>query len=394
MSNVDRKTSDKQPLVFWVLSGVKAGDTAQMVALADALPWDYEIKRFVYRKYELLTNRLLGITLAGIDSRRSSSLEPPWPDLVITAGRRNEPVARWIKQQAEAAHIVHVGRPWAPLRCFDLVVTTPQYFVPCRDNVVEIGLPLHGVTATSLSMWKRQWKGCFEHLPRPFWVVLLGGDSGPFVFTKKKMLRLAGSVRENIRREGGSLLVTNSPRTPPEAYRGFLSGMDVPSYVYHWRKDDPDNPYKGYLAHADRLVATGESMSMLAEANATGAPLFIFDLSDCPQPFAADTEDCKPWWRLPHNFRYRPVVHRLLMSIGPPRMRRDITNIQRQLVASGRASWVGQPAPSLTISQPLNDLARIVKRVVGMFGQAEELSRQFATSNPEREASDPFRHSN
>ncbi|MFZ0467325.1 MAG: ELM1/GtrOC1 family putative glycosyltransferase, partial [Thiogranum sp.] len=71
----------------WVLTGHKAGDNAQVIALAEALGWPYVVKRFRYRGWELLTNRLLGATLAGIDRDASSDLAPPWPDLVITAGR-------------------------------------------------------------------------------------------------------------------------------------------------------------------------------------------------------------------------------------------------------------------------------------------------------------------
>ena len=36
--------------------------------------------------------------------RRSSPLEPPWPDLVIAAGRRTAPVARWIARAVARAH--------------------------------------------------------------------------------------------------------------------------------------------------------------------------------------------------------------------------------------------------------------------------------------------------
>ena len=98
----------------WVLLGQKPGDNGQVLALAEALGWPFEIKRMVYRPTELLTNRLLGITLLGIDRAASSPLAPPWPELVITAGRRNEPVARWIQRQAggrQPVKLVHVGRP-------------------------------------------------------------------------------------------------------------------------------------------------------------------------------------------------------------------------------------------------------------------------------------------
>ena len=86
----------------WLLVGHKAGDNTQVRALAARLGWPCEEKRIVYQPWELLANRLLQVTLAGIDRARSSELAPPWPDLVISSGRRNEPVARWIKRGAPA----------------------------------------------------------------------------------------------------------------------------------------------------------------------------------------------------------------------------------------------------------------------------------------------------
>ena len=111
----------------WLLVGHKAGDNAQVRALAARLGWPCEEKRIVYRPWELLANRLLGATLAGIDRSGSDALERPWPDLVISSGRRNEPVARWIRQcSGGRTRIVHIGRPWASPAAFDLVIATPQ----------------------------------------------------------------------------------------------------------------------------------------------------------------------------------------------------------------------------------------------------------------------------
>ena len=41
-----------------------------------------------------------------------------------------------------------------------------------------------------------------------------------------------------------------------------------------------------------------------------------------------------------HNYRYKPLSHRVAMRWGPVRMRRDIGNIQQQMVDSGVASWL------------------------------------------------------
>jgi mitochondrial fission protein ELM1 len=348
-----------------VLTGHKAGDNTQVLALAKALGWAFDVKQFRYRPYELLSNRLLRVTLAGVDSAQSSRLRPPWPQLVITAGRRNEPVARWIKQQSGGhARLVHIGRPWAALEHFDLIITTPQYFLPERANVLHNQLPLHTVTSQRLSAAAAQWRERFAPLPRPWVAVLLGGDSGPFVFTAAKGERLGRLANAMAQDAGGSLLVTDSARTPRAFLDAFSSRIGVPLHEYRWGMDPKDNPYLAYLALADRLVVTGESMSMLAEAAATHSPLYIFDPGDRSEFGAVEAG---PWWLQPHSFRYRPLTHRLAMRFGPQRMRRDVGNIQRALVNSGRAVWLGQSFPEGADFVPPRDLERASARVRALF---------------------------
>ena len=343
--------------VTWVLTGYKAGDNAQVLALADALGWSYEVKRFNYRKTELLTNRLLGVTLAGIDRKVSSELMSPWPDLVITAGRRNEPVARWIRKQSGGrTRLVHIGRPWTPLKHFDLIVTTPQYFLPDRLNILKNELPLHGVMKDRLNEAAATWQQKFAHLPRPYTAVLIGGDSGPFVFTSEKGQHLGQLVNGVALDHGGSLLVTDSARTPAPAFESFQRQLSVPAFIHRWSDKREANPYLAYLAVADQLVVTGESMSMLTEASVTCKPLYIFDPGDSG-----------PWWRYAHNFRFKPLSHRLAMLLAARRMRRDVGNIQRRLVASGRAVWLGQPFPLSRPAAPPDDTQRAAQRVRALF---------------------------
>ena len=343
--------------VTWVLTGYKAGDNAQVLALADAIGWRYDIKCFNYRKTELLTNRLLAVTLAGIDRTSSSELSPPWPDLIISAGRRNEPVARWIRKQAGGGtRLVHVGRPWAPLDVFDLIITTPQYFLPDRQNVQKNHLPLHGVMSGRLNEAADAWRHEFAHLTPPYTAVLIGGDSGPFVFTAEKGQRLGQLVNSMALHDGGSLLVTDSARTPAPAFEAFQRELSVPAYIHRWSDAGDANPYFAYLALADQLVVTGESMSMLTEASFTCKPLYIFDPGDA-----------RPWWRHGYNFRYKPLSHRLAMLFAARRMHRDVGNIQRQLVASGRAVWLGQPFPAGERAPPPDDAQRAAVRVRALF---------------------------
>jgi len=352
--------ASSEPPRIWVLTGHKAGDNTQVKALAEALGWPAEIKRLYYRSWELLTNRLAGETLAGIDRPASSPLRAPWPDLVITAGRRNEPVARWIKRQAPQVRLVHVGRPWSPLPVFDLIVTTPQYFLPAVPNVLHNRLPLHGLTRSRLDAAAAVWRPRLAHLPRPWTAVMVGGDSGPFVFTPDKAARLGRLAEELAKSDQGALLVTGSARTPKPALAAFEAQITVPANIHKWDSNQTDNPYLAYLALADRLVVTGESMSMLAESCYTGKPLFIFDPGDSGS-----------WWRYLHNYRFKPLSHHFAMCCAPRRMRRDVGNIQRQLVADGKAVWLGQTfLPRVQAPEP-DDLDNAVARVQALFaGQA------------------------
>ena len=317
-------------MTVWCLLGRKAGDNTQVLALAEELGWGFQEKHIQARSWELLVHLGAGITLAGIDLKASTPLQPPWPDLVITAGRRNEPVARWIRRQSgDTTRLVHIGRPWAPLQAWDLIVTTGQYFLPTSDNIVHNALPLHRHVDSDLVAAAQSLRQQLKSLPRPWIAVLVGGDSGKFVFTPGKGARMGELVNRLAVEVGGSLLVSDSPRTPAVAMDVLQAQLTEPN-LCHRCASGADNPYAGMLALADAFVVTGESMSMLSEASGRAKPLFVYDLSDTDSP----------WWMLPHSFGVKPLSHRVAMLLGPRRMRRDISKIQDGLVRSGQAKWL------------------------------------------------------
>jgi len=344
----------------WVLLGRKAGDNNQVLALADALGWPYEVREIRDRPWELATNLLAGTRLWGIDRGRSSPLAPPWPELVISAGRRNEPVARWLQRQREGrTKLVHIGRPWAPLAAFDLIVTTPQYFLPAAANVLHNRLPLHRVDPGRARAAAAALASELAALPRPRTLVLLGGDSGPFVFTAEKARRLAALVDDLVATGGGAVLATDSRRTPAAASAAFRAALRAPCRFFSWSDPGPGR-YLALLGAADRLVLTAESMSMLAETLAMKKPLYLFSL-----------HDTGPWWRQAHNWRTKPLSHRLAMAFGPRRMRRDVTRMLELAVAEGRARWLGSPPPPAAEPAPVapgDDLERAAQRVRALFG--------------------------
>jgi mitochondrial fission protein ELM1 len=359
----------------WLMMGHKAGDNSQILALAEGLRWPFEIKRLVYRPTELLTNLLTPRTLLGIVRDRSSPLAPPWPDLVISAGRRNEPPCRWIRAHADRrVRLVHCGRPWAKLECFDLVVTTPQYRLPERPNVLLNTTPLQRISPERLEAARAAWEPRFAHLPRPRIAVMVGGDAGPYVLDREAAALLGQAASALARRQGGSLLVTTSARTPKPTIGTLEAALDGPAEIFRWTPDRAaENPYLCYLAIADAFVVTSESMSMLTEACATRKPVYMFDLDTGPElkwPLLEPLIGRVPtpsWTRRLRRLRYQPLVHRIGTATGPRRLTRDVRTIQDRLIAAGRAVWLGQEFPPGRQPPPLDDLERAVARVKGLF---------------------------
>ena len=350
----------------WVMMGRKEGDNRQLQALVETLGWAYETMRFAYRRSELLTNLLLGPNLLGMRAAESSPLRAPWPELILTAGRRNEPIARWIKRQSGGrTKLVHLGRPWARPEAFDLIVTTPQYRLPPGGNVLENETVIHGLEPERLTAAAEALRSRLSEMTRPLIAVLVGGSAGPFALDAESATRLAQEAQALAEREGGTLLVTTSARTATDAVDALKQALPDVGLFYRWRPGDPNNPYLGLLGLADILVATGESISMATEACATGKPVYLFDMG-------------RRWFsmrrpaRLPRlsnllaDFDRRALVYRLALAFGPRRLVRDLQVVPERFVANGRAAWLGDPAPQGS-PPPLRDLERAAEAVEKLF---------------------------
>jgi len=358
---------------IWVLAGDKPGDNAQSLSLAEAVGWPTEVKHLRYLKGKKpLAAKLSATDRFPLDRAASSPLAPPWPDLVIGCGRRSVPVAWDIKRQAgPATRLVQLGRPRADLDGFDLVVTTPQYRLPERPNVLHLALPLHRPEREKWQRAAAEWEAGFAHLPRPWFALLIGGSAKPFVFDAAGARRLSEQANALARAEGGSLLVSTSRRTPADAARAFVDGIAVPAYVHQWSAAGGPNPYLAYLGLADGFVVTGDSASMLTEACSTGKRVWFVEL---------------PEWRslksrgknLFRNLVLAPTQHprlagtpiaRVLSAVparGWVRYPRDLKRLHAALVAENRALPLGSPFEALPPS-PLDEAERAAARVRALF---------------------------
>ena len=343
----------------WLVTGYRAGERNQVIALGEALGWPFVLKELSYRSTEFRTSLFRGSDLRGIRRDKSSPLEPPWPDLVISAGMRNEPVCRWIRaQQGGRTRIVHIGRPWAHPDNFDLIVTTPQYRLEEHSNVLQNTLTMHRVTPERLEQESLRWQAQFKQLPGPRTAVILGGNSGPYTLGPKNAHAIAQQVEAHARQRGGSLMISTSARTSPAVIDVFEREITLPHVLYRWRPDDTDNPYFGMLALCDDLVVTADSIAMLSEACATGKPVWIAPLGGYGYPMREGHD-------IPVDFRFSALTYSGMMQWGHKRLSRDIRLVHRRLLELGRVAWLGESAAVSTVQS--DDMVRAVARVKALF---------------------------
>ena len=345
--------------VVWLIDAYRAGERAQVRALVQALGWPSHTKQLSYRKFDLVTHLLPGGSLRGIHRASRESLKPPWPDVVISCGVRNEPVCRWIREQAGGAcRYVHIGRPWADPSLFDLVITTPQYRVPDRQNVVQNELTLHQVTQSSMAQGAVEWESAWRDLPRPLIAVMVGGNSGPYTLGPRAAGRLGRQASKLAQESGGALLVSTSSRTSARATGALKQSLAALHYWYVWRPVEGPNPYWGMLGLADRFIVTADSIAMLSEACGTGKPVDMFDLGGMRQ--GADQ---------PRDFRLGGLLYQALLNWGWAPLTRDISLVHRQLVDSGRAAWLGDERRPVR-ARASTDMLRAVRAVNSLLGEA------------------------
>ena len=288
---------------------------------------------------------------------------------------RNEPVCRWIQQQAEhRVRYVHVGRPWALLRNFDLVIGQPQYRLRRRANVLEIPLCLHRVSAERLSAAARQWRPRLANLPRPFIAVLVGGSGGPYALDPEKAGQLGRHASAFANEHGGSLLVSTSSRTAPAAADALVAAIDAPSLVHLCRPGATENPYFGFLALADANIVTCDSVSMLTEACATGKPVYMYDLGGpAGEEALASLDPREALQRLRQRCwldRLKAFLYRSLIHVPPSRMTRDLDLVHRHLIRTGRAVWLGDRFPDRA-GPAMEDLSVAVSRVKALLPRGD-----------------------
>lgn len=237
-------------------------------------------KNIVYNKWAKLPNFLRGTSLLGVDKEKSSALDNGIPDIILSISRRTLPIARNIRKKSnKKAKIVQLMYPGKTgLKDIELMIVSEHDRNKCSGNnfFYITGCP-HRMTDERLFDAKQKWESEFAKLPQPLTTLIIGGAIKEKPFPLETAKSLGKSVAKIMQKTGGSLLITSSRRTGKEAENIILKELEgIPAYTYLWG-EQKENPFLGFLACAERIIVTGDSVSMCSEACGTGKQVLIFE---------------------------------------------------------------------------------------------------------------------
>jgi hypothetical protein len=171
---------------------------------------------------------------------------------------------------------IHVGFPRISAGRFDLVIATPQYAISDHPNLLRTA---YALTRTATSPPDSADLSLVTKLPQPRRLLIVGGPTLFWTIDEPALRRALEAMLAEASQEGGSVLVTTSPRTPPvlaETIRTSLDASPVPTLLTAPGKSPR---YFSVLAAADSIRITADSVAMISDAVRRGRPVAVVPIA-------------------------------------------------------------------------------------------------------------------
>jgi mitochondrial fission protein ELM1 len=384
---------DSSPPVVWTLTDGEAGNDSQVEALAKALAWPTESRRPPLRAIASLPFAGQGAHLRalGAESRDRAALQPPWPDLLIVAGRRVAAAARWIRQESRGrTRVVALGAKAAtPPESVDLAVTPRSVALFPHPHRLEVEGPL--VSAGSASAGSQRWRRKIERIRGPRLVLLIGSGTRRLGLDRAAAEALGRLVADSAAGLGASVLISASRHVAAEAFEGCVKGVGRPALVHRATRDQraEESAWPALLDGADLFVMAGLGETTLAEICSRGRPVFLSPqlpwesglwarLRDALSDAIARRAEARP-----ANDRgtTRPqegleLLCARLIAGGWVRPRRDVEALRGRLVRRGHARLLRAPIRAGDLEgwspPPALEVERVAQRVRAMLGVRDD----------------------
>ena len=265
-------TSAAAPLAVWLLSDGAPGHLSQSRGIVDALATrrEVEVVTVDLRVRSTLWKRLGRLALPHIRDaagwfRRIYGAPPPpgRPELIVSSG------ANTLLANALLARLHHVPNVYSgTLKGYDPAAFSRVFTVVPLDVACNHVLPLPPVPGELARPLPPPPGG------EPLLAVLIGGDGAGYTFKDQDWRTFADGLAALSPRENARLLLTTSRRTGAAAetlLREHLPAELLADAV--WWSQAPRKVMRDFLAAAQAIVVTEDSLSMVAESLYSGRPV-------------------------------------------------------------------------------------------------------------------------
>jgi mitochondrial fission protein ELM1 len=296
--------------LVWAVHDGRVGIRNQVIGLAEAVGLPFVEKTFLPRFPWSIMPPGLWRDPARVAAPQSDLLAPPWPDLLISAGRICAAAALTVKRASGGrTFLAQIQDPRLGRGEFDLLVV-PAHEPARGGKVVVTRGAVHRVTPERLAEAGHRFAPVVADLPRPLVAVLIGGQNRVYCLDDERMAAIAAQLAA-LARDGAGLLVTPSRRTGAAGERLLREALaGLPSYIWD---GSGENPYFAFLALADSIIVTGDSVSMVTEAASTGKPVQVIELPGGSRKFREfhrlmqESGATRPFAGRLETWRYEPI---------------------------------------------------------------------------------------
>ena len=270
---IDTLHRDASALRAWGVTEGAAGMVSQVRGIAQAVGLPYELRDITLRMpWRKMWPGWIPRTASIFRNRQLIEDDAP-PRLLVTCGRQAVMTALCLKKSfGDRVFTVHVQDPKISPKLFDLVIA-PEHDGLVGPNVIQTRGAVHHVTADVLeSAAASAAAKPLISLGQKFIAVLIGGPNRYFDVSVESLTPLVHKLHNATRTTGKRLAILPSRRTPSDVVT-FLEAEFGKSHLV-WTGQGP-NPYLAALALCSHVIVTGDSISMMTEATATGRPVFV-----------------------------------------------------------------------------------------------------------------------
>jgi uncharacterized protein len=303
---------------IWVLKDDRISNFKQIEAISNFLSsksTNIINKSITYNKTIFLPNFARNcFQIKSVSLKLSDIINKDFPDLILSAGRRCASIALQIKKQSgNKSKIIQLMRPNPYNKNFDFIITPKHdnYKYANYENITTPNSINNKLLEESLPDWP-----ILNQLTKPKIALIVGGSTKKANIRPSHFAKMSETISNKTAELDGSILVTTSRRTGIKNEQIILSHLSDPHYIFTWQEKLSTNPYYAILAQADYIIITGDSISMISDACATGKPVYIYDKKFGNskhrkfQQYLYDKKIAKPYTEFlkkPESWNYTPI---------------------------------------------------------------------------------------